>query len=197
MRSSDVIHPRFVRLTHWINAVATIVLIMSGLQIHNADPILPFQLPSWMTLGGWLGGALLWHFAAMWLLAANALAYLLYGLVSGRLRRKLLPLSPRSLLRDIRAALHGRLSHGDLAEYNAVQKFSYVFVISLTWLAVASGLAMWKPVQLEFLSALFGGFDASRVVHFAAMAGIVAFLLVHVVMTLLVPRTLLAMLRGR
>ena len=193
----SVIHPLALRVMHWTNAVATLVMIMSGLQIHNADPILPFAIPSWMTLGGWLGGALLWHLAAMWLLAANGLLYLIYGFASGRFRRKLLPLSPSALASDLRDALRGRLAHDDLSTYNAVQKFSYAFVISMLMLVVVSGIALWKPVQFSGLEALLGGFDNARIVHFAAMAGTLAFLLVHVVMSLLVPRSLLAMIRGR
>jgi thiosulfate reductase cytochrome b subunit len=182
---------------HWLNAAATLVMVMSGLQIHNAFPILPFAVPSWLTLGGWLGGALLWHFAAMWLLAANGALYLLYGVISGRFRRKLLPLSPRELAGDLGAAFRGRLVHADLSRYNAVQKFSYVFVIVMLMLAVISGIALWKPVQFSGLSSLSGGFQASRVIHFVAMSGIVGFMLVHVAMSLLVPRSLLAMIRGR
>jgi thiosulfate reductase cytochrome b subunit len=182
---------------HWLNAAATLVMILSGLQIHNAYPILPFAVPSWLTLGGWLGGALLWHFAAMWLLALNGMAYLLYGIISGRLRRKLFPLSRRDLAGDLRAALRGRLAHADLSQYNAVQKFSYVFVIAMLILAVTSGIALWKPVQFSALSTLFGGFQGSRLVHFIAMLGIAGFVIVHVAMSILVPRSLLAMIRGR
>lgn len=193
----SVIHPLPLRVMHWTNAVATLVMIMSGLQIHNADPILPFAIPSWMTLGGWLGGALLWHFAAMWLLVANGLLYLVYGFASGRFRHKLLPLSPSALARDLCDALRGRLAHDELSTYNAVQKFSYAFVISMLMLVVVSGIVLWKPVQFSGFEALLGGFDNARIVHFAAMAGTLAFLLVHVVMSLLVPRSLLAMIRGR
>ena len=193
----QVIHPRAVRVMHWTNAAATIVMIMSGLQIHNADPILPFAFPAWMTLGGWLGGALLWHFAAMWVLAINGLAYLAYGFLSGRFRRKLLPLSLSALFADLREALQGRLAHADLSAYNAVQKFAYVFVIVMLMLVVASGIALWKPVQFHALAHLLGDFDNARIVHFVAMAGILGFLLLHVVMSLLVPRSLLAMIRGR
>ena len=191
------IHPVSVRIMHWVNAAVTLVMILSGLQIHNADPILPFAIPSWLTLGGWLGGALLWHFAAMWVLVANGLFYLAFGFFGGRFRRKLWPLSMSALLTDMRDAIRGRLAHADLAQYNAVQKFSYVFVIAMLVLTVVSGVALWKPVQFSRLSASFGGFDSSRVVHFAAMGGILVFLLVHVVMSLLVPRSLLAMIRGR
>jgi len=195
--STRTIHPPLIRIVHWINALAMIVMIGSGLQIHNAYPILPFSFPSWMTIGGWLGGALLWHFAAMWVLMANFAVYLVYGLVTGRFRRKLWPIRPRDIIADIRAALGGRLAHADLADYNAVQKLLYSGVIVLIAVAVASGFAIWKPVQLSWLTSLMGGFQGARIVHFLAMAGIVGFLAIHVLMALLVPKTLRAMVRGR
>lgn len=193
----ETIHPFIVRATHWINAVAVVIMILSGWQIYNAAPIFPFSFPAWMTLGGWLGGALQWHFAAMWLLMANGLAYLAYGVLSGRIRTRFFPISPVEVLRDLREALKGKLAHDDLAHYNGVQKFFYVGVIAALIAVVLSGLAIWKPVQLWWLTALFGGFQGARLVHFLAMAAIVGFLLVHVVMALLVPKTIRAMVFGR
>jgi thiosulfate reductase cytochrome b subunit len=192
-----VIHPRWVRVTHWINAVAMVLMIGSGWQIYNASPLFPFLFPSEITIGGWLAGALLWHFAAMWLLAVNGLVYLALGLASGRLRRKLLPITPSTVIADIRAALAGRLAHDDLSVYNSVQRLLYLGVIAAGILIVASGLAIWKPVQLRPLTELFGGYDAARYVHFLAMTAIALFMLVHVVMALLVPKSLRAMIRGR
>jgi thiosulfate reductase cytochrome b subunit len=191
------VHPLIVRITHWINAVAMVAMIASGWQIYNASPIFPFRFPDALTLGGWLGGALQWHFAAMWLLAGNGLVYLAYGLLSGRFFRKLLPITVGALRKDISEALRGRLAHADLAVYNAVQKLLYSGVILAGILVVASGLSIWKPVQFHHLAELFGDFDNARIVHFTAMAAIVAFLVVHVVMALIVPRSLLAMIRGR
>jgi thiosulfate reductase cytochrome b subunit len=192
-----VIQPIWVRAAHWLNVLAVLVLVFSGWRIYNASPIFAFKFPKEITLGGWLGGALLWHFAAMWLLAVNGLLYLAGNIASGRLWRRFLPLSPRSLLADLGAALRGHLAHDDLAHYNAVQKAAYLGVIALLVLVVLSGLAVWKSVQLPLLRELMGGFDNARVVHFAAMAGICAFFVVHVVMVALVPRTLLVMVRGR
>lgn len=192
-----VIHPLYVRVTHWINAAAVLIMVGSGWQIYNASPLFPFTFPSALTLGGWLAGGLLWHFAAMWLLVANGLVYLFVGLVTGRLRRRLLPIRPAEMLRDLGAALTGRLGHADLAVYNAVQKALYLGVLLAGALIVASGLAMWKPVQLQWLAALLGGYEGARLAHFFAMAAIVAFLFVHVVMALLVPRSLRAMILGR
>lgn len=192
-----VVHPLLVRVTHWINAVAMLVMIGSGLAIHNAHPILPFRVPEALTIGGWLGGATRWHFAAMWLLVANGLVYVAHGLASGRFRRRLLPLSARAVRTDLRAALTGRLGHDDPSRYNAVQKLLYLGVLLAGGLAVLSGLAIWKPVQLGWLTAAMGDFDNARLVHFAAMAAIVLFLVVHVAMALLVPRSLKPMITGR
>jgi thiosulfate reductase cytochrome b subunit len=191
-----VIHPGWVRITHWINAVAMLVMIGSGWEIYNASPLFGFSFPASITLGGWLAGALLWHFAAMWVLAINGLGYLVFGLVSGRFRRKLWPIRPSELVADTRAALTLRLSHDDLAVYNSVQRLLYAGVLVAGVVIVLSGLALWKPVQLQELTALFGGYEASRYVHFFAMAAIVGFLVIHLVLAIVVPRSLRAMIRG-
>ena len=191
------IHPAIVRLTHWINAVAMAVMISSGWAIHNAYPTLPWQFPVWTTLGGSLIGGLRWHFAAMWLVMVNGLVYLAHGLLSGRLRRKLLPITPRAAVGDLRAALAGRLSHDDISVYNSIQRLLYLGVILAGVVVVASGLSIWKPVQLRWLVMLLGDFDNARLVHFAAMSMIVGFVIVHAAMALLVPKTLRAMIRGR
>ena len=195
--SRPAIHPLYVRLTHWINALAMLVMIGSGWEIYNASPLFAFTFPKSLTLGGWLAGGLLWHFAAMWLLVANGLVYLVLGLATGRFRRKLLPVRPAEVARDLRAAVSGRLSHDDLSIYNAVQKALYIGVLLAGAVIVASGLALWKPVQLQELAALFGGYEGVRLVHFFAMAAIVAFVVIHVVMAILVPKSLRAMIRGR
>ena len=192
-----IVHPAIVRITHWINAAAMIVMIMSGWQIHNAHPTLPFKFPPEVTLGGWLGGATQWHFAVMWILMANGIVCLVYGFVSGRFRRRLWPITLHGLQADLCAALRGQLSHQDLTVYNAVQKLLYAGVIATSILAVATGLAIWKPVQFQELTFLFGDFDTARLLHFAAMSAIVLFLIVHVGMSLLVPKSVVAMIRGR
>ncbi len=174
-----------------------VIMIGSGLAIHNAHPILPWPVPSWLTIGGWLGGALLWHFAFMWLLVLNFGVMLAFGIASGRYKRKLLPVGPRSVIADLKAALGGKLAHADLAVYNAVQKLMYLGVIALILLVIISGLAIWKPVQFQSLTALFGGFQGARLAHFLAMAAIAGFLIIHVVMALIVPASLRAMIRGR
>jgi len=190
--------PLWVRISHWCNALAVILMIMSGWRIYNASPVFSgLTLPSALTLGGWLGGALQWHFAAMWLLVANAVFYAACNVATGRIRTRFFPLSPRAVFNDALAALKGRLAHADPSQYNAVQKLLYLFVMVDVILLVMSGLAIWKPVQLAILTHLFGGYDFSRVVHFCAMALLAAFIVLHVAMVLLVPRSLLTMIRGR
>jgi thiosulfate reductase cytochrome b subunit len=193
-----VIHPRWVRITHWLNALAMFMMIGSGWQIYDASPLFNFlNFPTGLALGGWLAGALLWHFAAMWLLVINGVVYLTLGLATGRFRRKLLPIRPRAVLSDFLAALRGRLSHDDLSVYNSVQRLLYAGVLVAGGVIVLSGLSIWKPVQFKYLTALFGGYDTARYVHFFAMTAIVAFLTVHVALALIVPKSLRAIILGR
>ena len=202
------VQPLIVRVTHWINAVAMVIMIGSGWRIFNDYPLIPgFIFHPDITLGGdvylsqqmWqdsgMGGALQWHFAGMWLLVLNGLVYFAYGFMSGRFRIKLLPVTLRGLLGDIGDALRFKLSH-QIGVYNNVQRLLYIGVLSLGVLVVLSGLAIWKPVQLWWLTDLFYGFQGARWVHFACMVGIVLFLLVHVALAILVPRTILSMITG-
>jgi thiosulfate reductase cytochrome b subunit len=194
---AKVIQPGWVRVVHWINAAAMVLMIMSGWQVYNASPLFAFKFSHAITLGSWLGGALLWHFAAMWLLMVNGLVYLALGFATGRFRKKLLPITPQGVISDTKAALTGKLSHDDLTTYNYVQKLLYAGIIVVGIVIVLSGLSIWKPVQLQWLTALFGGYDVARYVHFFCMAAIVAFLVVHVVLAVLVPKSLRAMIIGR
>jgi len=191
------VHPLLVRITHWINALAILVMVMSGWKIYNASPLFDFAFPDVLTLGGWLAGALQWHFAAMWVLVLNGMLYLAYGVISGHLRRRMLPISPRALLGDVANALRGRLAHDDLSVYNAAQKAAYLVAILLAIGLVLSGLAIWKPVQLYALASLMGDYEGARLLHFFCMAGLVLFVLVHVVMVILVPKTFLTMITGK
>jgi len=196
--AGPVIHPRWVRITHWINALAIFMMIGSGWQIYDASPLFGFiHFPRQIALGEWLAGALLWHFAAMWLLVINGVVYVTLGLVTGRFRRKLLPIRSHEVIGDFLAALRGKLSHDDLSVYNAVQRLLYLGVILAGVVIVLSGLSIWKPAQLKYLTALFGGYDAARYVHFFAMSSIVAFLAIHIVLALVVPKSLRAMIFGR
>ena len=195
--NGEIIQPLWLRLTHWLNALAVVIMVASGWKIYDAAPLFAFVFPDGITLGGWLAGALQWHFAAMWLLAANGVLYLGLNIATGRLRYKLFPVTPRAVLQDLGAALRGRLAHDDLRHYNAVQKTAYLFAILDIALLIVSGLVLWKSVQFPLLRELLGGYEMARRVHFLAMAGMVAFVVVHVAMVALVPRTLLTMIRGR
>jgi len=195
--AGPIIHPRWVRVTHWVNALAMLMMIGSGWQIYDAAPLFGFEFSPHIALGGWLAGALLWHFAAMWLLVVNGLVYVALGILSGRFRRKLLPIRPHEVVGDFVAALRGRLAHDDLAVYNAVQKLLYLGILLTGFVIVASGVSIWKPVQFQHLTSLFGGYNTARYVHFAAMTAIVAFLAVHVTLAIIVPKSLRAMIIGR
>ncbi|MCC3705378.1 cytochrome b/b6 domain-containing protein [Rouxiella badensis] len=191
------IHALWLRLAHWINALAILIMVTSGWQIYNASPLFDFEFSKTITLGGWLGGAIQWHFAGMWLFGINGLFYLLMNVATGRLQKKFFPVTPRALWDDLLAAVKGKLAHNDLRHYNTVQRVAYLFVMADGVLLVVSGLVVWKSVQFPLLRTLMGGFDAARYVHFFAMSAMVGFVAVHLIMVMLVPRTLLAMLRGR
>jgi thiosulfate reductase cytochrome b subunit len=203
------LHPWPLRVLHWINAAAIIILIGSGWQIYDDEQIFGFlYFPHEITIGGdhdlsvqlhgngGYSGALQWHFLAMWILAINGIIYLTYGLATGRFRRKLLPLWPRQIVTEAIAALTFRLKHDDITHYNAVQRAMYVGVILIGIVQVLSGLAIWKPVQFQDLLALFHDFQTARLVHFLGMAAIGAFVVVHVALAFLVPKTIAAMITG-
>lgn len=189
------LHSWPVRLTHWLNAACMVCMFMSGWAIYNASPLFSFRFPVSLTVGGWLGGALAWHFAFMWLLLINGAIYVLYGLASRHFKRELLPIGIAALKHDLTDALRFRLVH-EKGVYNAVQRLMYWIVLAAGVLIVISGVAIWKPVQLQELVALLGGYDVARYVHFAAMAMIAAFVVIHLVLVILVPKTLLPMITG-
>lgn len=203
------VHSRFVRATHWINAVAILIMIGSGWRIYNNVPIFSWlTFPEWATLGGdpeityklnkdvGFSNALLWHFAAMWVFFVNGVVALGVGLASGRLQMKWLPVTLSELIHDIRQALTFNLAHDDITVYNAVQKLLYIGVILAAILMLISGLAIWKPVQFQALTWLFYDFQGARLAHFIGMAAIALFVLVHVALAILVPKTIAAMTRG-
>ena len=119
------IHPLWLRATHWLNAIAVVLMVTSGWRIYNASPVYAMRFPSEMTLGGWLGGALQWHFAGMWLLAFNGFVYLAMNALSGRFARKFFPITVAGVWHDLRDALRGRLSHADPRHYNSLQRLAY------------------------------------------------------------------------
>ncbi len=191
------IHPLIVRVTHWVNAFAILIMVTSGWRIYNASPLFPFRIPNELTLGGWLAGALQWHFAAMWLLVLNGIVYVSYGIVSGHFRRKLFPLTPRAVWHDVREAFRGKLAHDDLSMYNAAQRAAYLAILFCLVVLVCTGLVIWKPVQFYAIGMLMGDYEGARFVHFGAMALMVFIVLVHVVMVILVPRTFPTIFTGR
>ncbi len=191
------LHPLPVRIMHWINAVVMLIMITSGWGIYDDDVIIRgFRFSHFWRLGDWAAWSLNWHFAGMWFLTINGLIYLIYGLTSGRLHERLLPIRPVELVRTVIDTLHFKIAHEDITVYNAVQKLLYIVVILAGMSQVVTGLAIWKPVQFSGLVALLGGFQTARALHFAGMAVIVGFLIVHVALALLVPKTLGAMVTG-
>ena len=191
-----VIHPLFVRITHWINAYAAIAMLMSGMRIYNASPLYEFRFPAEVTLGGWLGGALSWHFAAMWLLAINGIAYLLYGIFSGHFIRKMLNIGAMSAYRNIKLEMKYLLLHGT-GEYNIIQRLLYVLVIWDVILLFFSGLALWKPVQFQRLTDFLGGYEQARHIHFYGMVILAVFIAIHVSLAFAVNGTIKSMFPGR
>ncbi len=201
-------HAIAVRITHWLIALSMLIMIGSGWRIYNASPIFGFTFPDWAVIGGdveaalarhndpGVASAIAWHFAAMWVLFLSYVLYLLWGVLSGHFWRDFLPVGPKSFLRDFFAAARFKLEH-HLGEYNAVQRVFYWGALGLIALMLVSGIAIWKPVQTYPLELLFGGFQGARIVHFLGMSAIVAFLLVHVALVILVPRTFVAMVIGR
>ena len=196
-RQEQRLHPLPVRVMHWTNAVAIFIMIGSGWKIYNDDVLFGFlHFPDAVVIGKWAQYGLQWHFFGMWIFVINGLAYLIYGIATGRFRQKLFPLSLREILATVSDALRFRLAHEDLTHYNALQKILYLGIMAVGVLIVISGLALWKPVQFSELASLFGSFQTIRLVHFLCMAAIVGFLLIHVTLALLVPKSLVAMLTG-
>ena len=194
-REKVYVHALFVRVFHWVNALGMTLMIMSGWRIYNASPLFDFKFPREITLGGWLGGALQWHFAAMWLLVINLLVYVIVGFATGHFRRRFTPVSRSSVLGDMTKALKGKLPH-NTTTYSAVQKAAYIGVLLAIILTIVSGAVVWKPVQLQELGILMGGYEGARLVHFFGMTAICAFIVLHLTLVLLVPSTLIPMIIG-
>lgn len=188
-------HPWAVRLAHWTNAVSVTVLTLSGLQIFNAFPSFGSKVPqenlieavpAAITLGGWLGGALQWHFTFMWVFMAGAAFYVVSQAVSGHYRTVLF--SRADVAQVWPMARHYFLfgpKPPATAQYNGLQKLAYTSALGFGALSMLTGLVMYKPVQLSALGWLFGGYDGARLVHFVAMCGLLSFIPGHLVMVLL------------
>jgi len=196
-RHVQKLHPWPIRIMHWVNALSMFVMIGSGWKIYQDEVLFGWlHFPDAITIGGEAQGALQWHFLGMWIFTLNLLCYVVYGLVSGRFWRKFLPVWPSQVIGDVRAALRFKLAHDDITKYNAVQRVLYIGIILVMIVQIISGLAIWKPVQFQELTALFYDFQGARLAHFVCMALIVGFLLVHVALALLVPKTIGAMITG-
>jgi thiosulfate reductase cytochrome b subunit len=201
-------HPIVTRITHWLMAISILILIGSGWRIYNASPIFGFRFPETFTLGGnvedalalhndpGVASAIAWHFAAMWLLALSYVGFMLGNLVTGHFWRDFLPVGPVSFWRDFYAAARFKLDHR-LGEYNAVQRVAYWGVLFAVAMMLLSGIAIWKPVQTYPLETWFGGFQGARIVHFVFMTAIALFIVIHVALVILVPKTFVAMTLGR
>lgn len=191
------LHPLPLRIMHWVNAIAIFIMILSGWKIYNDEVLFGWlHFPDAILPGPWAQHGLQWHFFGMWIFAINGLCYLTYGLASGRFRTMLLPISISGVLKTARDALLFRLKHDDLTHYNMIQRVLYVGVMLVGIVILLSGLSIWKPVQFSELASIFYSFQTARLVHFLCMTAIVGFVLVHVSLALLVPRSLLAMITG-
>jgi thiosulfate reductase cytochrome b subunit len=195
-KPGEVVHPLIIRLTHWINVIAVFVMILSGWKIYNASPIFNFVFPKWITLGGWLGGALALHFAMMWILVINGLVYIMYGICSRHFGDDIFGFRPDSIYKKSALTLKKLIVHG-VGEYNIIQRVLYAFVIADLIILVFTGLSIWKPAQFDELTTFLGGYDFARVIHFYAMVGLVGFIVVHVLAGLLVRGSILSMITGR
>jgi len=171
-------------------------MLMSGMRIYNASPLYEFRFPAELTLGGWLAGALSWHFAVMWLLVINGIAYLLYGIFSGHFIRKMLNIGAMSAYRNIKLEMKYLLLHGT-GEYNIIQRLLYVLVIWDVILLFFSGLALWKPVQFQRLTDFIGGYEQARYIHFYGMVILAVFIIIHVSLAFAVKGTIKSMFTGR
>ena len=201
-----------IRLTHWLNAIVLIGLIASGIQIYLAfphfggksdvygvpNPFDSYNFPEWTRMGGWLAGGLNWHFALAWPFVVSGLLYLGFLVWSGQWRTLLF--RPR----DIRPALDMQLyylrlrkEHPPQGKHNALQRGAYTFIVALGAVSALSGFAIYKPVQLSWLTTLFGGYELARYWHFVAVWLFVGFTVLHVVLVFAAdPASLRGMITG-
>lgn len=205
-------HHWIVRITHWSAAALILGMMASGLQIYRAyarfgerggpyypNPFQDTAFPEWTRLGGWLAGGINWHFFLMWPLMAVGALYVVYLGVSGEWRKLLFrPRDVRPAIEMQKYYFRLRKDHPPQGKHNALQKAAYTGIVLVGLLAVLTGFAVWKPVQLWWLTAVFGGFQAARYWHFWAVWIFVAFAVVHVILVFAAdPASLRAMITGR
>ena len=187
-------HPLVVRFCHWLNAIALFVLVASGLRIFLAFPSLSPKIPQqnfvtypkWLTLGGWLGGALQWHFTFMWVFVGTGIVYLAYQVATGHIKQVLF--MPRDIKGVWPMARHYFLFGKKLPlfePYNPLQKLAYTTSIAFGVLSTITGIALFKPVQFGWLAWMMGGFHLVRGWHFFTMLGFLSFIPGHLIMVLL------------
>ena len=180
-------HPLLIRLTHWINFIALAIMITSGLRIYNASPIWNFSMPGFLTLGGWLAGARMWHFFGMWLFAVNGAAWFLYNVLSRHGRQTTL-----FRWKDVSGVkpmilyyLRVRREHPPAGKYNPLQKLAYTSIPFAGLGSVLTGMSLYWPVQFAPLASLFGGYDTARIWHFIFTAGFTFFFMGHILMVII------------
>lgn len=187
-------HPRFIRWSHWFNVPVLALMIWSGLLIYWAndayriglgDTTLFHFFPKWfyesLALEFHLAQGMAWHFAFMWLFAVNGLVYVLYTFLSGEWHH-LLPRwgSFREAWQVVLHDLHLSKVEPPQRKFNAAQQFAYTGVVLMGAGSLATGLAIYKPVQVAWLTALLGGYEWARWEHFWLMIGYVVFFLIHI-----------------
>jgi thiosulfate reductase cytochrome b subunit len=179
-------HPLIIRITHWLNFIALGVMVSSGLRIFNASPLFNFKFPHWATLGGWLGGARLWHFAAMWFFAFNGIIFVAYNILSrhGRETTIFRKRDISGILPMIKYYLRIEKKHPEVKKYNPLQKLAYTSVPILSIGVILSGLSMYMPVTLQWLAFIFGGYEPARWFHFIFMSLLVVFFIGHLGMVI-------------
>jgi Ni/Fe-hydrogenase b-type cytochrome subunit len=187
-------HPLPIRITHWVNAISLFVMVTSGLRIFRAfpsfGPKIPqkvlLDIPKSLTLGGWLGGALQWHFTFMWLFAGSGAVYIAYQLISRHYRTVLF--MPRDIPGVWPMARHYFFfgpKPPATGQYNPLQKLAYTSTVGFGVLSLITGMVLYKPTQFAWLAFLLGGFHLTRIWHFAAMCGFLSFIPGHLIMVIL------------
>lgn len=164
---------------HWINLVSLVLMITSGLQIYNANPVFGgrdgLPIPPIFVLGGWLAGGRHWHFAAMWLFALNLLWYGIYILITQRWKHRF------ASNKDLKAL---QLSHNPKRKNYAWHRLAYTAIVPILILAIFSGMGMYKPAQFYWIVDFFGNWQALRIVHFASVPIVVIFAIIHSLLSL-------------
>ena len=190
------VRPGLLRMSHWLNAILILAMLLSGFGIYNGSPYFHFQFPEFLIIGSTVVESAQWHLALMWIFVTASLAYLIFGIFSGHFRRHFIWASRARLYADIKKALTFKLKYQPHS-YNAIQRIAYSVVCILIVVLVLSGLALWQPVQFQVLTLLMGDYENTRTIHFVATSLLVSFMLIHLSMALAFPRAIWAMITGK